>query len=126
MDSLSGIYALVVDGEKERRTLVSGVLRYCGALVTPIETADEALTVMELLKPDVVVVDFTNPEEGGLPFIRAVRALKPEEGGMVPAVAMGDGGANGELARARGYDGYLVKPLDPWELCRMVSTLLAR
>jgi CheY-like chemotaxis protein len=124
MDSLSGFYALVVDSEKERRALVGGILRYCGALVTPVETPEAALTVMQLLKPDAVVVDFTRPEDGGLDFIRRVRALKPEDGGVVAAVAVGDGGATGDLARSRGYDAYLVRPLDPWELCRVVSSLL--
>jgi len=124
MDSLSGVYALVVDSEKERRALVSGILRYCGALVTPVETPAAALAIMRLLKPDVVVVDFTRPEDGGLDFIRSVRALKPEEGGVVAAVAVGEGGANAELARSRGFDAYATKPLDPWELCRIVASLL--
>jgi CheY-like chemotaxis protein len=124
VNSLSGFYAIVVDSDKERRTRVSGILRYCGALVSPVETPDAALAIMLLLKPDVVVVDFTRPDDGGLAFIRSVRALKPEEGGVVAAVAVGDGGANGQLARSRGYDAYLAKPLDPWELCRIVSNLL--
>lgn len=51
--SLSGFSAPVIDSEKERRTLVSGILRDGGALVTPVETPDAALTIMELLKPDV-------------------------------------------------------------------------
>jgi CheY-like chemotaxis protein len=124
IDSLSGFYALVVDSDKERRTLVAGVLRYCGALVTPVETPVDALTVMELLKPDVLVVDFARPAEGGLDFIRCVHALKPEDGGVVAAVAIVDDATTGQLARSRGYDAYATKPLDPWELCRIVSTLL--
>ncbi len=124
-DSLSGLYALVVDPDKERRTLVSGILRYCGALVTPVETSHTALSVMALLKPDALVVDFSEPEAFALPFIRSVRALKPEEGGVVTAIAIGDAGADAGLARGRGFDAYLTKPLDPWELCRAVSTLLA-
>jgi CheY-like chemotaxis protein len=125
MDSLTGIYALVVDGDKERRTLLSGILRYCGALVTPVERPADALAIMELLKPDAVVIDFSRPEDGGLDFIRSVRALKPEDGGVVAAIAIGDGGDNAVLARSRGYDAYVMKPIDPWDLCRIVSTLLA-
>jgi CheY-like chemotaxis protein len=122
-DSLGGIYAVVVDSDKERRALVSGILRYCGALVTPVETPDAALAIMVLLKPDVIVVDFARPEETGLVFIRSVRALKPEDGGMVATIAIGDS-TGGELARTRGYDAYLTRPIDPWELCRVVSSLL--
>jgi CheY-like chemotaxis protein len=124
MDSLVGIYALVVDSDKERCLLVSGILRYCGALVTPVDSPDAALTVMQLLKPDVLIVNFTRPDEGGLEFIRSVRALKPEEGGVVPAVALGDADAEGSVARSRGYAAYLARPIDPRELCRVVARLL--
>lgn len=125
IDSLSGFYALVMDCDKERRVLVAGVLRYCGALVTPVETPVDALTVMKLLKPDVLIVDFARPDGTGLDFIRSVRALKPEDGGVVAAVAIVDDQVNGQLARSRGYDAHLTKPLDPWELCRTISTLLS-
>src|SRR5436309_3455810 len=89
VESLSGIYALVIDGDRERRTLISGILRYCGALVTPLETPAMALSVMALLKPDVVVVDFSPPQDAAIDFVRSIRALKPEDGGVVPAVAVG-------------------------------------
>jgi CheY-like chemotaxis protein len=124
IDSLNGVYALVVDNDKERRTLITGILRYCGALVTPVDTPEAAIAIMQILKPDVVVVDFTRPDDGGLDFIRRVRALKPDEGGMVAALAVGDGGANAALARGRGYDAYVTKPVEPWELCRVVSLLV--
>ena len=126
IDSLSGIFVLVLDTDKERRNLIAGILRYCGALVTPVETAQGALAIMQLLKPDVVVVDVSRPEEGALEFIRGVRALKPEEGGEVTAVAVGDESASAEVARTRGFDGYLPKPIDPWRLCQLVSDLVAR
>jgi len=125
MESLSGTYALVVDGDRERRSLLSGILRYCGALVTAVETPRDALFVMHLLKPPVLIVDFSGAYEPGLEFIRRVRALKPEEGGMVAAVAVVEAAADGALARSRGFDAFVAKPIDPWELCRVVTTLLA-
>jgi CheY-like chemotaxis protein len=124
MESLNGICAFVVDQEKDRRALISGILRYCGALVTAVETPESALLVMELLKPDIVIVDFTLPDDGAIDFIRRVRALKPENGGMVAAVAVGEGQENQRLARSRGYDAYVTKPLDPWEFCRVLTRLL--
>ena len=56
-------------------------------------------------------------------FIRRVRGLKPEEGGVVPAVAVARDADDGH-ARSRGYQAYLRTPLDPWELCRLVSSLM--
>jgi CheY-like chemotaxis protein len=123
-DALGGIYALVVDDDKERRTLVTAILRYCGALVTPTETTDEALTVMRLLKPDVILIDVTGQHDA-LGFIRGVRALRPDDGGTVPAIAVGAAGEYASEARAAGFDVCLTKPLDPWSLCRVVSDLVA-
>ena len=124
MESLSGIYALVVESENERRALVSGILRYCGALVTPTATPEAALAIMALFRPDVVIVDVSNADDAGLAFIRSVRALKPEDGGMVPAIAVGDDNSNAELARSRGFDAYVSAPLEAWELCRIVARLV--
>jgi CheY-like chemotaxis protein len=123
MESLSGIYALLVESDPERRTLLSGVLRYCGALVTPVETHADALVVMDLLKPDVLVVDFSRADDA-LAFIRRVRSFKPEDGGTIAAVALGEAGAQADLARSRGFDAFVATPVDPWELCRVIAGLL--
>src|SRR6266568_4880637 len=72
MGSLSGIYVLVMDSEQERRALISGILRYCGALVTPTATSESALAIMALFRPDVVIVDVSSPDDGCLTFIRSV------------------------------------------------------
>jgi hypothetical protein len=125
MGSLNGVYVVVLDSENERRALVTGMLRYCGAFVTPAATPQAALAIMELLKPDAVIVDLSIPDDGALVFIRGLRALKPEEGGMVPVVVVGDGSIPAELVRSRGVDAYVSKPLEPWELCRVVVTVLS-
>jgi CheY-like chemotaxis protein len=106
--------------------VITSILRYCGALVTPVETPHAALTIMQLLKPDVVVVDFSKPDEGALDFIRSVRALPPDEGGAVSTVAVGEADEHAALARTRGYDRYLPRPIDPWRLCQLVSELIDR
>ena len=125
-DSLSGSYVLVVDADKERRMLVVGILRYCGALVTPVETPRDALAVLQLLKPDVVVVDFSRPLEAALEFIARVRAMRPEDGADVRTIALGDAEADVETAQARGFDRCLARPIEPWALCRAVATFLER
>jgi CheY-like chemotaxis protein len=122
VDSLSGVYVVVVDGQKDRRALLAGILRYCGALVTTVETPDNAFAVMDILKPDAVVVDFSATEGVALEMLERLRAQ--EDGGRtVVVVAVGESGL-GDLARGRGFDAYVEKPFDPWELCRVISTLM--
>jgi len=121
VDSLRGVWILVVDSDPHgRRTLVE-ILSYCGALVTPLASVDEALSVMRQVKPDLLLVALLDDDFG---FIRQVRALKPEDGGVVPAIAVGAADGVDDLARARGFQAYVRTPLDPWGLCRLVSRMM--
>jgi CheY-like chemotaxis protein len=126
VDSLNGIHVLVVVHDPEGRDLLASILRYCGALVTTVPGADEALATMRLVKANALVVE-VRPGVDRLQLIRKVRSLKPEEGGVIPAVAVNAirGGVTVELARAAGFDGFLDTPLDPWALCRLVSSLVS-
>ncbi|HEU4368281.1 MAG TPA: hypothetical protein VFV05_08670 [Methylomirabilota bacterium] len=122
VDSLRGVWMLVVDRDPDgRRTLVE-ILSYCGALVTPLASAADALRLMRQVKPDLLLVALLAGDD--FDFIRRVRALKPEDGGVVPAIAIGAGDAVADLARARGFQAYVRTPLDPWGLCRLASSLM--
>jgi CheY-like chemotaxis protein len=123
VDSLRGVHVLVVHHEADCRDLLTAVLNYCGALVTAVDSPEAALSVMALIKPDVLVVDLARRDKDGHWLIRQVRSLKPEDGGVVPVVALSpsQGAAGLEGAAAAGFVACLGKPLDPWQLCRVVS-----
>jgi CheY-like chemotaxis protein len=121
VDSLRGVWILVVDGNPRGRASLMEILSYCGALVTPIGSAEDALSVMRQVKPDVLIVALLDDDD--FAFIRQVRGLKPEEGGVVPAIAIARD-VDDDLARSRGFQTHLRTPLDPWELCRLVSSLM--
>ena len=122
VDSLTSVHVLVVDDDPAFREVLVSVLRYCGALVVAMGTPDEALTAMDQVKPDVLVITIgTNPAVAVLP--RRVRARKPEDGGNAPIVVVFREGAD-DGAR-EGVNAHLTEPLNPWELCRVISSLLA-
>jgi CheY-like chemotaxis protein len=121
LDSLRGVWVLVVDSHPRGRDTLGEILSYCGALVTPMASAADALGVMRKVKPDVLIVALADDADFG--FIRRVRGLKPEDGGVLPAIAIAHDVDEG-LARSRGYQACLRLPLDPWELCRLVSSLM--
>lgn len=123
VESLRGVWILVIDADPHGRQTLVEILSYCGALVTPLAAPAEALNVMRQVKPDVLVVSLTQSSD--LAFIRLVRALKPEEGGVVPAIAVGTADSpSDDTVRSRGFQASLRKPLDPWALCRVVSELV--
>jgi CheY-like chemotaxis protein len=123
VDALRGVWILVIDADPHGRQTLVEILSYCGALVTPLASPAEALNVMRQVKPDVLVVTLTQSSD--FAFIRLVRALKPEEGGVVPAIAVGTADSpSDDTVRSRGFQASLRKPLDPWALCRLVSELV--
>jgi CheY-like chemotaxis protein len=126
VDSLQGVHALVVARDEELRAVLAAILRYCGALVTPVAGPDHVMSVLRVVKADVLVVEVTAADDGS-ELIRRVRALKPEDGGVIPAIAIAPAGsAIRERLRGVGFDAQLTAPLDPWELCRLVSSLVNR
>jgi CheY-like chemotaxis protein len=122
VDSLASVHVLVVDDDASFRDALVSLLRYCGALVTAVATPEDALGAMDQVKPDALVVTIgVGTDTGSLP--RRVRARKPEDGGNAPIVAVLREGA-GDVA-PEGANVVLTEPLNPWELCRVISTLLA-
>ncbi len=47
VDSLTSVHILVVDDDVSFRDVIVALLRYCGALVTPVGTAEEAKALVE-------------------------------------------------------------------------------
>lgn len=122
VDSLRGIYVLLVDSNAEARAVLSSILRYCGALVREVASTEEALAALRETTPGVVVVGIRTPADAAGVLIRNLRALRPEDGGKIPAIGVGTAAAADQV-RLNGFDGFLAEPIDPWALCRMVSEL---
>jgi len=122
VDSLTSVHVLVVDDDPSFRAVLVSLLRYCGALVTAVATPEDALIAMDQVKPDAIVVTI-GPNRATRALARRVRARKPEDGGNAPIVAVVREGA--ESTVPEGVNVHLTEPLNPWELCRVVSTLLA-
>lgn len=127
-DALSGVHVLVVDDDDDARHLIRTILEYCGALVTVVGTAREVLGILERVTPDVLVSDISMPVEDGYWLIRQVRALDAARGGGLPAVAItAHGMTHGpDRTLAAGFQAHLRKPIDPWDLCRTLASLVRR
>ena len=124
-DALVGLHVLVVDDDPEARDLIRTVLEYSGALVTVVASARDALRQLQRVTPDALVSDIAMPLENGYWLIREVRALGVIKRHRLPAIAItAHGEAHGpERTLAAGFDAHLHKPIDPWELCRIIAAL---
>jgi CheY-like chemotaxis protein len=118
---LGGVSVLVVDD----RATIAAMLEHCGAAVTAVGSADEALEALERERPDVLVSNVAMPDKGGYWLIGKVRALPPERGGATPAAAL-TGFTRPEhrasILRA-GFQYYIEKPVTLEKLAGIVALL---
>ena len=126
--SLADLRVLVVDDELDARELLTLALTQSGAEVKVAASVNAALEIMNLWKPDVLVSDIGMPTEDGYDLIRRVRALGPESGGTIPAVALTGYASEEDAARARvaGFELHLAKPVSPGELVANVANLVMK
>ncbi len=125
---LKGLRALVVDDEADAREFVSFVLKQREAEVIAVASAVEALEALERVKPDILVSDIGMPGQDGYELIRKVRALGPERGGQIPAVALTARAGLEDRMRlfSAGYQMHVPKPIEPAELLSVIVSLVGR
>jgi PAS domain S-box-containing protein len=125
---LEGVKVLVVDDEGDSREFITTVLRECQAEVTAVASVSEALQMLSLWKPDVLVSDIGMPQEDGYSLIRKVRSLPPEQGGNIPSAALTayTGVEDRIKAIQAGFHLHLPKPIEPTELAIVVAGLVDR
>jgi signal transduction histidine kinase/ActR/RegA family two-component response regulator len=126
--SLAGLRILVVDDEEDARTLLVSILEQSNAETETAASALEALEQVRRRPPDVILSDIAMPGEDGLTLIRKIRALLPEQGGRIAALAIT------ALARVEdrtgalraGFNLHLPKPVDPAELIVAIANVTGR
>ncbi|MBN9672036.1 response regulator [Roseibium aggregatum] len=114
---------LIVDDDPEIRRLIAGFLRGEGFEVELAGDGREMDTVLERLRPDVVVLDLMLPGEDGLSICRRLRSDQ-----NVPIVLLSAKGDETDrvVGLEIGADDYVVKPFSPRELLARIRALLRR
>jgi signal transduction histidine kinase len=125
---LGGLQILVVDDEPDARQVLAKMLLHAGAAVRTAASAREALAAIAVARPDLLLSDIGMPGKDGYGLIRDLRALAPEEGGLIPAIAITAFARSEDRTRAliSGYQIHLSKPVEPAELVATVASLTGR
>ncbi len=126
--SLSGLRVLIVDDEIDTREFLVIALEQYGAEVIAAASADEAMRLLERLKPSVMVSDIGMPVEDGYTLIRRIRALAAKQGGTIPAAALTAyvREENRIQALQAGFQMHVPKPIEPMQLVAVVAKLAGR
>jgi PAS domain S-box-containing protein len=122
---LEGLRVLVVDDEIDARELIATLLQTAGAEVRAVASATEALSALAEFQPQVLISDIGMPGEDGYTLLQKVRALEPEQGGRIPAIALTAYAYEQDRQRALevGFQAHVSKPIDPAALLAVLASL---
>jgi len=123
---LYGLKLLVVDDDVDTRELIDWVLRRAGAEVATAGSAKEALDALDKERFHLLISDIAMPDEDGYSLLKKVRALPPERGGRIPAVALtAHSMVQDRLQSLRaGFQSHVPKPVVPEELVEVVASII--
>ncbi|MBD2564411.1 MULTISPECIES: PAS domain S-box protein [Nostoc] len=124
--NLNGVKVLLVDDERDTRELIAFILEQSGAVVIQAASAMEALQAMPQFQPNLLLSDIGMPELDGYMLMRQIRAMPPEMGGTIPAIALTAYAAEADYqqAIAAGFGQHITKPVEPAKLLRAIANLI--
>lgn len=114
----------MIDDEPAIRDLLTDSLRFAGFEVFDGETGAEALDLVRVKRPDLVVLDVMLPDMDGFTVTRRLR----QQGHRVPIVFLTarDGASNAVHGLTVGGDDYVTKPFSLEELVARIRAVLRR
>lgn len=118
---------VLVHDQQESATPRKSFLEVSGYGVTLVANGGEALTRIDELKPDLVLVDVLLEGLNGFEVCRKLRdSYGPDELPVLLSSAIYRSRIYRDEAVAAGAQGYILKPCEPDELVREVAQALAR
>lgn len=114
---------LVIDDEPGITELLSDILEFHGHPVQVAHDAESALNILQIQRPDAVLVDLMMPSVDGLSLALTLRHMS--RGKDMPLIAMSASDSALALAdRIGDFDAYIAKPFENDELVALVERLM--
>lgn len=121
---LDGVCVLLVDDEPESLTTVEHILEHHGAAVVKAGSVEQALQLLQLHRPTVVLTDLAMPERDGLDLVRAMRNLESPLRDTPAAVLSAHlASKHAATATQAGFQLFIEKPVRPQELVGQIAGL---
>jgi two-component system KDP operon response regulator KdpE len=112
---------LIVEDDAHIRRLLRAALQRAGHVVAEAATAREGLSLLDIDKPDAVLLDLGLPDRDGLELIQPI---KTRSTATLLVVSAREDVSEKVAALDLGADDYLTKPFDTEELLARIRTAL--
>lgn len=122
---LDGLRVSIVDDDNDACNLLRFSLEMSGAEVKTSSCVADAMRSLKEWTPDILLTDINMPGEDGYSLIRRLRALDPDQGSEIPAIALTAMARpeDSETAISAGFQIHLAKPVDIDELAEAIASL---
>lgn len=121
---VKGRAILVVDDSPTVRKLIAGKLEKSGHEVFCAEDGVAAMSQLETVVPDLVLLDITMPRMDGYEVCKRIRSNDKTKDVPVVMISGKDGFFDKVRGRMAGTSGYITKPFGPETLMKAVETYL--
>jgi two-component system phosphate regulon response regulator PhoB len=117
---------LIIEDEAAIQELIAVNLESAGHKVLRASDAEQALTIMRQILPDLVLLDWMLPGQSGLAIARQLRAN--ERTRSIPIIMLTAKSAEQDKVTGleSGADDYLTKPFSPRELLARIKAVMRR
>ena len=115
---------LIVEDQEDNRRILRDLFGNAGYDLVEAETGEEALTAVEVQRPDLILMDVQLPLMDGYEATRRIRANPDLR--TIPIIAVTSYALAGEetMALAAGCSAYVAKPFSPRALLAKVREYL--
>ena len=122
----SSNYVLLVEDERDIREMLTFSLERAGFKVVGVESAEQALAVLDGPAPGIVIIDWMLPGMSGIDLARQLR--RDDITSDLPLLMLTARGEESDKLKSfdAGIDDYVTKPFSPKELTARVKALLRR
>ncbi len=112
---------LLIEDSRDAREMFRLVLEHAGHHVYEAESGDRGLELVETVHPEVAIIDIGLPGLDGYEVARRIR--NQPHGRAMLLLALTGYGFPSDRARSTeaGFDHHLVKPVDPYDLARLLD-----
>ncbi len=104
---------LIVEDEQDYVNVLTQLLEPEGFKILVVNTVKDGLNLLEMITPDLLIVDWNLPDGTGIDFIKQVRAQKKFKKVRVVMNSIRDGESDQLAAYLEHVDFYFTKPIKP-------------
>jgi two-component system cell cycle response regulator DivK len=118
---LRAIRVLIVEDNAVNQMLTRLLLSEKGHEVRTAADAEQALEILKVFHPALILVDLHLPGMDGLELTRILRKSEPANGPLILALTASSASEDEQRALAAGCDGFIAKPIDARTFCATIE-----